>query len=161
MKRMILAAAAALLAVFMTGCSKDNSGDSPVIDPVEPASYTGTLKVTSDGVENTTENVHVSVSFQENGTVDILFHKVKFVPQMPVTLDVTVPGVSSEAKDGVYHLSGEDIIPVAMGMPYEKFKVTGLSGTLNEDIMSLSLNFGQYPTSYSGVLAPVASASED
>lgn len=150
MKKMFFAVAASMLALFMVGCSKNPSGADPVIDPVEDVSYMGVLKVTSDGVENTSENVNVSVSFKEDKTVDILLHKVKFVPQMPVTLDVTVPGVKYECRDGVYSLSGDGIVPVTMGMPYEKFKVSGLTGTLDENTLSLALRFGQYPTSYSG-----------
>ncbi len=150
MKRIVFAVAASMLALFMVGCSKNPSGSDPVIDPVEDISYTGVLNVTSGGVENASENVNVSVSFNEDKTVDILLHKVKFVPQMPFPLDVTVPGVKYECRDGVYSLSGDGIVPVAVGVPYEKFKVSGLTGTLDENTLSLSLRFGQYPTSYSG-----------
>lgn len=150
MKKLILIAAY-LLAAFMTGCSKSPSGDEPVIDPVEDVSYIGTMKVISGGEENVSENVNVSVSFNGDKTVDIMFHKVKFVPQMPMPLDVTVPGVKYEVgKDGVYAISADGIVPVALGVPYEKFRVSGLTGTFEEDDLSLALTFGQYPTSYSG-----------
>lgn len=150
MKKLIFIAAS-LLAAFMTGCSKSPSADGPVIDPTEDVSYIGTMKVISDDVENVSEKVNVSVLFNEDATVDILFHKVKFVPQMPVTLDVTVPGVKYDVgKDGVYTISGDGIVPVTLGMPYEKFKVSGLTGSFDDATLSLSLTFGKYPTSYTG-----------
>ena len=42
------------------------------------------------------------------------------VPQMPVSLDVTVPGVKCEIRENEIILSGNDIVPLAMGTLYAK-----------------------------------------
>ena len=81
----------------------------------------------------------------------MVFHKVKFVPQMPVSLDVTVPDVKySRAADGSLLLSSDGIVPITMMQPYPKYTVTGLSGKMSDKTLSISLNFGEFPTSYSG-----------
>lgn len=150
MKKIIFAAAAVVLAALFSGCSKNNA-DGPVVDPVDNAFYTGKMTVMDGDTENVSENVTVEVSFTADDTVQLLFKKVKFVPQMPVTLDVTVPGVKRERqKDGSYVLSGDGIVPEAMTLPYPKFTVTGLSGTLATGSLVLSLKFGEYPVEYSG-----------
>ena len=141
---------AALSAALVSGCSENNP-DEPVIDPVEDAVYVGTMTVMSAGVENVSEDVNVEVSFADNDTVTLLFRKVKFVPQMPVTLDVTVPGVGCDVQaDGSYVLSGDGIVPETMTLPYPKFTVTGLSGKVDAESIVLSLKFGEYPVKYSG-----------
>lgn len=145
-KKLILIASM-LLAV--AGCSKSNVNEGKEI----PASskYSGSLTVVAFGKENVTEGVEVNADFDKEGTLTLVFHKVKFVPQMPVSLDVTVPGVSySIESDGSILLSGDGIVPITMMQPYPKYTVTGLSGKMSDKALSVSLNFGEFPTSYSG-----------
>lgn len=54
--------------------------------------YSGTMTFTAGGSDNVSEDVAVDCLLdKEASTMKILFHKVKFVPQMPISLDVTVP----------------------------------------------------------------------
>ena len=69
---------------------------------------------------------------------------------MPVSLDVTVPGVKCECRENEIILSGNDIVPLAMGMPYAKYNVTSLSGKITAGKLTVSLNFGEFATSYAG-----------
>jgi len=69
---------------------------------------------------------------------------------MPVSLDVTVPGVKCEFRENEIILSGNDIVPLAMGMPYAKYKVTSLNGKIIAGKLTVSLNFGEFATSYVG-----------
>ena len=89
MKRiaMLLLAAAMLLP---QSCSKGNgSNEEPLV--ANEYEYSGTMTVTSGGSDNVSENVTVDCLLDEDTrTMKILFHKVKFVPQMPITLDVTI-----------------------------------------------------------------------
>ena len=87
------------------------------------------MTVVAGGKDNVSENVKVNVNLQEDGTATIIFNKVKFVPQMPVSLDVTVPGVKCECRENEIILSGNDIV----------------AGKL-----TVSLNFGEFATSYVG-----------
>lgn len=138
----------AAVLVVAAACSKNEP--VKIIETPTETVYSGTMTVVADGKDNVSENVKVNVSFQEDGTATIIFNKVKFVPQMPVSLDVTVPGVTCEISKNEIILSGNDIVPLAMGMPYEKYKVTSLSGKITAGKLTVSLNFGGYATSYAG-----------
>ena len=84
-----------------------------------------------------------------------MFYKVKFVPQMPVSLDVSVPGVGFEVKNGTIELSADGIVPLSGGtLPFPKYTVTGLSGTLTDTVILMKLNFGEYPVAYDGQKLP-------
>lgn len=140
-----------LIAAVLTvaaACSK-NEPVKIIEAPIETV-YSGTMKVVADGKDNISENVNVNVGFQEDGTATIIFNKVKFVPQMPVSLDVTIPGVKYECRENEIILSGDDIVPLAMGMPYAKYNVTSLSGKIIAGKLMISLNFGEFATSYVG-----------
>lgn len=138
----------AAVLVVAAACSKNEP--VKIIETPAETVYSGTMTVVADGKDNISENVKVNVSFQEDGTATIIFNKVKFVPQMPVSLDVTVPGVTCEIRKNEIILSGNDIVPLAMGMPYEKYKVTSLSGKIIAGKLTVSLNFGEFATSYAG-----------
>lgn len=138
----------AAVLVVAAACSKNEP--VKIIETPAETVYSGTMTVVADGKDNVSENVKVNVSFQKDGTATIIFNKVKFVPQMPVSLDVTVPGVKCETRENEIILSGDDIVPLAMGMPYERYKVTSLSGKIIAGKLTISLNFGGFATSYVG-----------
>ena len=138
----------AAVLVVAAACSKNEP--VKIIETPAETVYSGTMTVVADGKDNVSENVKVNVSFKEDGTATIIFNKVKFVPQMPVSLDVTVPGVTCETRENEIILSGNDIVPLAMGMPYERYKVTSLTGKITAGKLTISLNFGGFATSYAG-----------
>lgn len=138
----------AAVLVVAAACSKNDP--VKIIETPTETVYSGTMTVVADGKDNVSENVNVNVNLQDDGTATIIFNKVKFVPQMPVSLDVTVPGVTCETRENEIILSGNDIVPLAMGMPYEKYKVTSLTGKIIAGKLTISMNFGGYATSYVG-----------
>lgn len=138
----------AAVSVVAAACSKNEP--VKIIETPAETVYTGTMTVVAGGKDNVSENVKVNVNLQDDGTATIIFNKVKFVPQMPVSLDVTVPGVKCEIRKNEIILSGNDIVPLAMGMPYAKYKVTSLSGKITAGKLTVSLNFGEFATSYVG-----------
>ena len=145
-KKLILIASM-LLAV--AGCSKNNVNEEK--EAPRSSVYSGSLNVVAGGKDNVTEGVEVNADIDKDGVLTLVFHKVKFVPQMPVSLDVTVPDVKySRAADGSLLLSGDGIVPITMMQPYPKYTVTGLSVKMSDKALSISLNFGEFPTSYSG-----------
>ncbi len=133
-------------------CTKENASNegSLVANEYE---YSGTMTVTAGGSDNVSEDVAVDCLLDKGThTMKILFHKVKFVPQMPISLDVTVPDVGYSEKDGAVTFSGDGIVPLSGGtVPFPKYTVTALSGILTANSLSLSLNFGDYPVTYTGV----------
>ena len=145
---------AAIMALFLCGCEKnpDNGGQEPQPGTL---SFSGTMTVVFRGETVPSENVEIGVSYEEDGTLSLLFNQVKFVPQMPVSLDVKVSGITYIDRDGVVTFSGNNIIPtygiVNAEMP--DYTVTGLTGTISgNNRLRFSLNFGAVPTSYEGAL---------
>lgn len=136
----------AAVSVVAAACSKNEP--VKIIETPAETVYSGTMTVVAGGKDNVSENVNVNL--QDDGTATIIFNKVKFVPQMPVSLDVTVPGVKCECRENEIILSGNDIVPLAMGMPYAKYKVTSLKGKITAGKLTVSLNFGEFATSYVG-----------
>lgn len=141
----------AVMPLLTMSCSKE---DGDVENPLLSGNYeySGTMTVTADGIDNVSEEVKVEVRIDETAkTLDIMFYKVKFVPQMPVSLDVSVPGVGFEVKNGTIELSADGIVPLSGGtLPFPKYTVTGLSGTLTDSGILMKLNFGKYPVAYEG-----------
>ena len=138
----------AAVLVVAAACSKNEP--VKIIETPTETVYSGTMTVVADGKDNVSKNVNVNVSLQDDGTATIIFNKVKFVPQMPVSLDVTVPGVKCEIRENEIILSGNGIVPMAMGMPYAKYNVTSLAGKITAGKLTISLNFGEFATSYDG-----------
>ena len=133
-------------------CTKENgTNEEPLV--ANEYEYSGTMTVTAGGSDNVSEDVAVECLLDKDAhTMKILFHKVKFVPQMPISLDVTVPDVSYSEKDGTVTFSGDGIVPLSGGtVPFPKYTVTALSGTMTATGISLHLNFGDYPVAYTGV----------
>ena len=146
---MLLMAVALLLS---QSCTKENaSNEEPLV--ANEYEYSGTMTVTAGGSDNVSEDVAVDCLLDKGTrTMKILFHKVKFVPQMPLSLDVTVPDVGYSEKDSEVTFSGDRIVPLSGGtVPFPKYTVTALSGTLTATSITLRLNFGDYPVIYTGV----------
>ena len=144
LNRMILAfAALALLA-----CNKEEKNEKPV---AEAGDYKGVVTVEASSGTFDNEDIEVNFTPSEDGaTATITINKIRFVPQMPVTIDVTIPNVGlTSTKDG-FQLACDNVIPLAMGGEYERYTVTNLTGTLKDDELAFSLNFGSTPTSFKG-----------
>ncbi len=141
----------ALAAASLIGCSEKTTPEKPLTP--EEADYIGTVSVFFEGTTFDNENIEVSFDPSDDGkTASITLHKIKFVPQMPVTIDVTIPNVEVGSTTEKITLSCAQVIPKAMGGDYPRYTVTNLLGEILGKEMSFSLNFGSYPTSFRGVL---------
>lgn len=141
----ILAALAAIVILISCGKKED--------EPITPtnADFNGTVSVIFNGSPFDNENIDVNFTPSEDGkTASITIYKIRFVPQMPVTIDVTIPNVNVMVSGEVMSLSKDHVVPLAMGGEYPRYTVTGLKGKIVGDEMSFSLNFGDYPTSFTG-----------
>ena len=144
LNRMILAfAALALLA-----CNKEEKNETPV---AEAGDYKGVVTVEASSGTFDNEDIEVNFTPSEDGaTASITINKIRFVPQMPVTIDVTIPNVGLTSTKNGFQLACDNVIPLAMGGEYERYTVTNLTGTLKDDELAFSLNFGSTPTSFMG-----------
>lgn len=152
-----------LLAMFLTlslaACSSD-SDDKP--DPAkaiaDDGSYTGTLKVT-ESAETTfsKEEVKVKVTLLED-KVEIKMFQVSFSERMPMSIDMTIPGITAvSTSSDKLTLSGDNIIPLAFNGEYPAYTITNLSGEITPKTITLNMTCGgKYPLSYSGSSAAKA-----
>ena len=132
-----------LAAVTMFAAACDNNNDDGKKDDDQ---------TTTDFVM---DNVKVEVLFaDDHKTADIKMLQVKFADAMPVTLDITIPGVTVSGTDGAETLSGDDIVPTMNtsggAVPVPLYTITGLTGSVSASALTLSMIIGEYPTAYSG-----------
>lgn len=137
------------VAILLTCCTKADPKEEII---PQTADYVGTVTVLYQGSPFENENIEVNFTPNEDGSsASITIHKIRFVPQMPVTIDVTIPNVNLSVAQDAIILQCDNVVPLAMGGEYPRYTVTALSGSLKGDELEFSLNFGDYPTSFQGV----------
>ena len=127
--------------------------NKPQDEPAFPnqADYKGTVTVEATSGSFDNEDIRVNFEASEDGTTATLtIYQIRFVPTMPVTIDVTIPNVQLSQNGSV--LSCEQVVPLAMGGEFPRYTVTNLTGKREGNELSFSLNFGSTPTSFKGVL---------
>lgn len=128
-----------------------NKPAQPIV-PVEN-NFKGTVTVIYQDAPFDNENIEVNFKPSADGkTGSLTIYQIKFVPQMPVTIDVTIPNINVTSTPEQINLECAQVIPLAMGGEYPRYTVTDLKGTIKDKEISFSLNFGSYPTSYKGTL---------
>jgi len=129
---------------MMTACHYS----APEPEGEKVGNYFGTVEVDNDDEHYVKENVEVSVTKEENGeTYTIKLFRVKFAKAMPVEIDMLIQGVAIDENGTI---SGDEIIPFAMGGPFEKYKINGLTGKMTEKRLEFEMVCGGYPTKYLG-----------
>lgn len=141
-----------LLGLLLVGCGEE----TPVTPFVpEESDYVGTVTVIYQDAPFDNEDISVNFTPSEDGkTASITLHQIRFVPQMPVTIDVTIPDIILKSTTEKVILTCEKAIPLAMGGEYPRYTVTGLQGEIIDKEMTFSLRFGDYPTSFKGQRKP-------
>lgn len=130
--------------VAMTSCHYT----APEPEGEKIGNYFGMVEVDNDDEHFVKENVEVSVTKEEGAeTYTIKLFRVKFATAMPVEIDMLIQGVTIDENGTI---SGDEIIPYAMGGPFEKYKIAGLTGTMTEKTLAFEMVCGKYPTKYSG-----------
>ena len=143
---------AALLGMLLFSCGKETP-EMPLVP--EESDYVGTVTVIYQEAPFDNENISVNFTPSEDGqTASITLRQIRFVPQMPVTIDVTIPDISLQSTTEKIILSCERTIPWAMGGEYLRYTVTGLQGEIVGKELAFSLHFGDYPTSFKGQSKP-------
>lgn len=143
---------AALLGMLLFSCGKETP-EMPLVP--EESDYVGTVTVIYQEAPFDNENISVNFTPSEDGqTASITLRQIRFVPQMPVTIDVTIPDISLQSTTEKIILSCERTIPWAMGGEYPRYTVTGLQGEIVGKELVFSLHFGDYPTSFKGQSKP-------
>ena len=156
MKKIIFYALLGALSLNFISCEEEdgngNETNDVVIKPVETR-YTGTINVNFKGQATDTEGVDCGVLKDDNKkTIDLNLYQVKFVPQMPLTIDLTIPSVSFQESNNEIKFSADSIAPTMGGNPYPDYVAKNLTGMIIGDSIWFHCSFGDYPTTYQGNL---------
>ena len=139
------------IAAVLAGCDKSEKENEETVPVLKSTDYSGTLTVNASSGAFDTDSIKVSFNATERAdSASIILYKVKFSPRMPVSLDVTIPGIVVKKTEKGAILSCDSIVPLAMGGEYPNYKVKGFEGEIINDELTFSLNFGSTPTSYHG-----------
>jgi hypothetical protein len=134
---------------LLQACTEDGSDQD---DSTTVSNFEGLLTV--DQLNNTfftKDSVQVMLTEgTESGKYDLVMYQVKFSSRMPVTLDMTVNGIDAVADANGYSLSGDSIIPIAMGGLFPSYTIYDLTGHMTKDSVKLSMKCGTYPLTYAG-----------
>ena len=135
---------------FAASCEKD---EEP-LKLTEDGTYSGQLAVDQlNGTNFTSSNVQVKVTPSATAgyiTIDML--QVSFSPRMPVKLDMKIQNVVYTSTSEKITISGNNIVPIAMGGEFPAYTITNLTGEIQNGILSLSMMCGSYPLTYNGTL---------
>lgn len=143
-----------MISLTAIACDKDDEPEKelPTPTPVQN-SYLGTVTVDqNDGTVFKQQNVEVKYDIADiaGSKLDIYMYKVKFAEGMPINLDMTIPAVDFTVSGERIDISGDGIVPLAMGGEFPRYTITDLSGTIENGTMSLSMTCGVFPLSYVG-----------
>ena len=136
--------------MMFVACDKnDDKNETP--ETLTNQTYEGTLTVDqTDGTTYTQENVTVGFAITDTAGMVLTLNQVSFSERMPVKIDMTIPHIEYTANGANYTLSGNNIVPLAMGGDFPKYTITNLSGTIADGALSVSMNCGGFPTKFSG-----------
>lgn len=138
----------AMITLSITACDKteDNNKNATV----EDGSYTGTLTVDqTDGTIYTQQNVNVTLQLID-GKAQIKMSQVAFSAQMPVKLDMTIPGITTAENAEGITISGDNIVPQAMGGDFPKYTIKQMNGKATPTNISFAMICGTFPLSFTG-----------
>ena len=148
MKRVKLFFIFAASLLSFVACENGHNNDLP--NNPTSGSYKGTMTVDqNDGTFYTQDDVEVDYEIKD-GKLNFTMYKVKFASGMPVKLDMAVEGADYVENGSGYSVSGDGLIPFAMGGPFEQFTITKLEGKITDNSFTLNFICGEYPVTYSG-----------
>ncbi|MCD8101633.1 MAG: hypothetical protein LUE26_03525 [Alistipes sp.] len=143
------------------GAYGDEGEEFELPEPVPPpsdATYDGVFTVfSSTGPE--TDELQVGLTFDDYGFCKIILYKATFTPWLPPgdgmpRMDIEIDGVKCGIDPlGNYTLTGDDIMPVAMGKEFDDYIVSGLHGSITGDHLQFSMTCGTTPAAYDGLVS--------
>jgi len=90
------------------------------------------------------DSVRVEAVIVTDSTLDIRLYGINFSSKMPVTIDMVIPGAHYSRTADLIRISGEGLVPTMGDRPFDRYIITGLTGTITCDSLRLRNNYGQY-----------------
>ena len=140
--------AAALFA--FTSCDNGNGDGLVLVGNYDM--YMGEITATQGTSVFKDNGIVVELTFNNAAqSVNMVMNQVKFAEAMPVRLDIAIDGLSFTKTDKKVVITGDNIIPTALGGPFEKYIITRFSGTLDaEGNLVFDMLCGGMPVNYIG-----------
>ena len=139
-----------LTAVTVFSCTEPEEGGAEAGQ--QDTIFVGSMSV--DQLNNTfyvQDSVRVDFTRDvESGDYKLVMNQVKFSARMPISLTMTVNGISGVEENDMVALSGDSIVPIAMGGPFPGYTITNLSGSVTADSLKVSFKCGNFPLTYKG-----------
>lgn len=110
------------------GDSIINGGDS------RPRLFNGTLVVNESYVQDST---NCEIIFYGSGLA-LNIHNVKFAAAMPVSINLTVPGIPFDGADGGFVFGGDSIVPFMGTMPVPEYMFEKIDGSIQRHALNFS-----------------------
>jgi len=151
MNKMKIVLLAALVVMAFASCDKEEDQKEDVVEVVSET-YVGKLSVDqTDGTFFTMDSVSVDVNpVDGDSTVVMVMHGVTFSARMPVALDMTVNGIAYTSTTTNVSLSGNNLVPIAMGGEFPAYTITNYAGTITDGKLSFSMVCGKFPLTFTG-----------
>lgn len=138
---------------FAVGCSDKGSAGDGLDEGGDSfgVSYRGDVHVVQqDETVFTKSDVEVVLMETDARLLDMQMLKVSFAASMPIELDITVKGISYVKIADSTVISGDNLVPIAMGGEFPKYTIKNLTGTEKDGVLEFSMMCGDFPLSYSG-----------
>ena len=138
--------------IAIPACSDDDKEKFPPETPETPVAitYTGTLTVNGDAYVK--EDADCEITFAESGDkLTLNIYKVKFAEGMPVTIDLSVPGIDCSTENGKTIFSGSDIVPMMGVAPAEAYKFSTITGSIENSTLDFRAALTRGSFTFTGV----------
>ena len=135
--------------IAIPACSDDDKEKFPPETPVA-TTYTGTLTV--NGGAYIKEDADCEITFAESGDkLTLNIYQVKFAEGMPLTIDLSVPGIDCSTENGKTIFSGNDIVPLMGVAPVEAYKFSSITGSIENSALNFAATLTKGSFVFTGV----------
>lgn len=101
----------------------------------------------------TMDSVRSEVVLLSDSTLNIYLYGINFSSKMPVTIDMTIPGVSYTRTAKKLILAGDSIVPLMGERAFDRYVITKLTGSITEKEFKLKNGYGTYADcTYEGII---------
>jgi len=153
MKKLLLVLMLCTFAVACTEENDDSTNNKPTTEQTSSKTFIGRITVGEGSGAFSEDSINIETSNLVSGKINAKLLQVKFAQAMPLRLDMEINGIDYvKENDGTYTLTGNNIVPIAMGGEFPAYTITNLNGRIIDSIFTLSMTCGSYPVNYEGVL---------
>lgn len=154
MKQFIYSLLAVTFVFSVISCteSDDDNGGSNHPDGTNQSTFVGTLTVDQlNGTNYVMDSVKITlIPNDTTSKMAMVMYQVRFSSHMPVKLDMTVRNITYVPNQKGSVLTGDSLVPFAMGGAFAKYIITGLNGSVVDDSLRVSMKCGINPMTFKG-----------